>query len=195
MPRLPSLDESSNPELARVFAEIASSRGWVSNVMRALAHSPEGLRRFAALGDYARYRTRLSDRQREIVILITGRGVPYAWTHHEPLGRQAGLTEEEVESIRAGRVPDSFGGQDAALARLALELTGGRPVSAGCFAAAEQVLSPRDITDVLLIAAFYTAVAMVIGAMRVEVEASDQLDVEQAWQRRRGGRSGSGSTS
>ena len=86
--------------------------------MRALAHSPEGLRRFAALGDYARYRTRLSDRQREIVILITGRGVPYAWTHHEPLGRQAGLTEEEVASIRTGRVPDSFGGQDAALARL-----------------------------------------------------------------------------
>src|SRR6476659_9075740 len=113
MPRLPSLDESSNPELARVFAEIASSRGWVSNVMRALAHSPEGLRRFAALGDYARYRTRLSDRQREIVILITGRGVPYAWTHHEPLGRQAGLTEEEVGSIHAGCVPDSFGGQDA----------------------------------------------------------------------------------
>jgi 4-carboxymuconolactone decarboxylase len=53
MPRLPSLDESSNSELARVFAEIASSRGWVSNVMRALAHAPEGLRLFAALGDYA----------------------------------------------------------------------------------------------------------------------------------------------
>jgi hypothetical protein len=41
MPRLPSLDESSNPELARVFAEIASSRGWVSNVMRALAQLPK----------------------------------------------------------------------------------------------------------------------------------------------------------
>jgi 4-carboxymuconolactone decarboxylase len=163
--------------------------------MRALAPAPEGLRRFAALGDYARYHTRLSDRQREIVILITGRGVPYAWTHHAPLGRQAGLTEEEIDSIRAGRVPDSFDGKDAALADLALELTSGQPVSAGCFAAAEQVLSPRDITDALLIAAFYTGVAMVIGAMDVELETADQLDVEQAWQRQRSGSGGSGSAS
>src|SRR6478672_3110225 len=106
MARLPPLDEDADPELASVFAEIAGSRGWVSNVMRALAHAPEGLRRFASLGDYARYRSGLSDRQREIVILITGRNVGYAWTHHAPLGRQAGLSDSEVDAIGAGRVPD-----------------------------------------------------------------------------------------
>ena len=41
---LPPLDEDADPQLAAVFAEIAGSRGWVSNVMRALAHAPEGLR-------------------------------------------------------------------------------------------------------------------------------------------------------
>src|SRR5437899_3150958 len=117
MARLPPVDERSDPELAEVFAEIAGSRGWVSNVMGALAHAPEGLRRFAHLGDYARYHTALSDRQREIVILITGRGVPYARAHHGPLGRQAGLSEAELEAIAAGRVPGSFGAQDTALAQ------------------------------------------------------------------------------
>jgi sugar/nucleoside kinase (ribokinase family) len=91
-------------------------------------------------------------------------------------------------------VPDRFGAQDSALTRLALELTSGKPVSAGCFAAAEQVLSPRDITDALPIAAFYAVVALVIGAMGVELETPDQLDVEQAWQRQRSGRAESGST-
>jgi 4-carboxymuconolactone decarboxylase len=185
MSRLPPVNERSNPELASVFAEIAGSRGWVSNVMRALAHAPEGLRRFASLGDYARYRTMLSGRQREIVILIAGRNVGYAWTHHAPLGRQAGLSDSEVDTIGAGHVPDSFGDQDAALARLVLEATSGKPVSSVSFAAARQALSPREITDALLISAFYTTVAMVIGTMGVELESPDQLEIEKEWQRQR----------
>jgi 4-carboxymuconolactone decarboxylase len=185
MPRLPDVDERADPELAAVFAEIAGSRGWVSNVMRALAHAPEGLRRFASLGDYARYRAKLSDREREIVILITGRGVPYAWTHHMPLGRQAGLSDGELEALGAGRVPDSFSQQDTALANLILEFTSGKPVAAAAFAAAQQALSPREITDALLVSAFYVAVAMVIGTMGVELEPADRLVVEQEWQRQR----------
>jgi len=185
MVRLPPVDEHSNPELAAVFAEIAGSRGWVSNVMRALAHAPEGLRRFAHLGDYARYHTTLTDRQREIVILLTGRGVDYARIHHAPLGRQAGLSEAELEAIGVGRVPDSFRGQDAALAQLILEVTSGKAVSAASFAAAEHELSPRQITDAVLTSAFYTMIAMVIGTMEVALEPADQLDVEQSWQRRR----------
>jgi 4-carboxymuconolactone decarboxylase len=185
MAPLPPVDQNSDPKLAAVFAEIAGSRGWVSNVMRALAHAPEGLRRFAHLGDYARYHTSLSDRQREIVILVTGRGVHYARTHHGPLGKQAGLSDAELEAIFAGRVPQSFSEADAALARLVLEMTGGEAVPTGAFGAAERLLSPREITDAVLVSAFYTMIAMVIGTMGVELEAPDQLDIEQAWQRER----------
>jgi 4-carboxymuconolactone decarboxylase len=185
MARLLPVDENADPQLAAVFTEIAGSRGWVSNVMRALAHAPEGLRRFAHLGDYARYHASLSDRQREIVILITGRGVHYARTHHGPLGRQAGLSEAELAAIAAGRVPESFSDKDAALARLILETTGGKPVSANVFAAAERMLSPRELTDAVLISAFYTMIAMVIDTMGVELETPDQLAIEQAWQRER----------
>ncbi len=185
MARLPPVDERSDAELTQVFEEIAGSRGWVSNVMRALAHAPEGLRRFAHLGDYARYHTTLTDRQREIVILLTGRGVHYAQTHHGPLGRQAGLSDVELEAINAGRVPDSFAGRDAALAQLIVEVTDGKAVSAASFAAAERSLSPREITDAVLISAFYTMIAMVIGTMGVALESPDELDIEQAWQRGR----------
>src|SRR5579883_3220780 len=97
-PPLPAPDETL-PELAAVLAEIQGSRGIVSNVMRALAHTPEGLRRFASLGDYARYGSSLSDRARELVILLTGRGVAYAWAHHAPIGKRAGLSDDELAAI------------------------------------------------------------------------------------------------
>ena len=73
---------------------------------------------------FARYHTALSDRQREIVILITGRGIDYAQTHHGPLGRQAGLSDAELSGdwrrAGAGELCD----RDAALARLILEVIG-----------------------------------------------------------------------
>ena len=73
MARLPLVDESASPEVAAVYQEIAGSRGRILNVFRGLGHAPEGLRRLAALGEYARFQSRLSERLRELVILATAR--------------------------------------------------------------------------------------------------------------------------
>jgi 4-carboxymuconolactone decarboxylase len=182
--RLPPPDASS-PELAQVLAEIAGSRGIVSNVMRSLAHAPEGLRRFAQLGEYARYRSSLSEREREIVICLVGRNVPYAWAHHAPIAREAGLTDAELDAIRAGSVPPSFAPPEAALARLVLALGPGAPAAEPLFAELRRHLSPRQITDAVLIAGFFVMVATVIGAMDVQLEDGVTLGAEQERQRTR----------
>lgn len=181
MPRLPDVDER-DPEVAAVFAEIAGSRGWVSNALRSMAHAPEGLRRFASVGDYARYHTRLPERMRETVILATARGSTYAVGHHTPLGLQAGLTRDEVDALVAGRVPSSFDPREAAAVRYVLEFVRGA-VSDSTFAALREVMSPREITDVSLISAFYLALGTIIAAMGVLPEPADQLRVEAEWQR------------
>jgi 4-carboxymuconolactone decarboxylase len=177
--------DANAPELAAVLAEIQGSRGIVSNVMHALTHAPEGLRRFAWLGDYARYGSSLSERVRELVILLTGRSVPYAWAHHAPIGRQAGLSDAELAAIRAGEIPETFTTADAALARFTLALGPGKPVPEALFAELRLHFSPRQITDVVLIAAFFTMTATIIGAMEVELEEGHVLQAEQARQRDR----------
>lgn len=181
MPRLPDVDEKA-PEVAAVFAEIAGSRGWVSNALRSMAHAPEGLRRFASVGDYARYHTQLPDRTREVVILATARGSAYAVGHHTPLGLQAGLTRDEVDALVAGRVPASFKPKEAAAVRYVFEFTRGA-VSDATFAALREVMSPREITDVTLISAFYLALGTIIAALDVLPEPAEQLRVEADWQR------------
>ena len=185
MNRLPPADEKNDPEVAAVFAELAASRGWVSNALRSLGHAPEALRRFASLGDYARYHSRLSERLREIVIITTGRGTPYAVFHHVPLSLQAGLTRAEIDSLLAGTVPPTFGATDAAVARYVLEFASGKPVTDATFHALRQVMSPREITDVTMTSVYYVALAMVIATMGVEVEPEERLDVELAWQRKK----------
>lgn len=181
---LPPADENA-AELASVLAEIAGSRGIVSNVMRSLAHTPEGLRRFAQLGDYARYRSSLSERAREIVILLTGRGLAYAWAHHAPIARRIGLSEAELDAMRAGSVPGSFGAAEAALARFVLALGPGKDVPEPIFTELRRHLSSRQITDAVLIAGFFIMVATVIGTMRVQLEDGGVLTAEQERQRDR----------
>jgi alkylhydroperoxidase family enzyme len=184
MPRLPSVDANADPETAKVFSELKGSRGWVSNVLRSVAHAPEGLRRLATVGDYSRYHTALDERMREIVILTTGRGSNYAWSHHAPLGLQAGLTQAEIDALKEGRAPPTFDPREAAVVRYLVEF-GTAGVSDATFAALAAELSPREITDVTIIAAYYTGLALIIAAFGVEIEDHDQLEVELEWQRRK----------
>jgi len=185
MSRLPPADEKNDPELAAVFAELRASRGWVSNALCSMGHAPEALRRFASLGDYVRYHTRLPDRMREIVIITTGRGTPYAVGHHAPLGLQAGLTKAEIDSLLAGTVPPTFGDADAVVVRYVLEFTSGKPVTDGTFQALRAVMSPREITDVTMTSVYFVTLAMVITTMGVELESEEHLYAERDWQRKK----------
>ena len=99
--RLPDADPAKSPALEAAFAAFRRTRGIISNVMKSFAHAPEGLAAVAELGRYCRYETKLSEKQKEIVILITGRGLDYAWAHHAPIGLKVGLTQAQLDQIRA----------------------------------------------------------------------------------------------
>src|SRR3954465_9961146 len=106
--RLPPVTEQSSPAVAEVFGEIAATRGFVSNALSSIGHAPEGLRHLARLGAYTKYQTDLPERLRELTILCAARGVAYAWSHHMALARKAGIPENAVVDIGAGRVPGAL---------------------------------------------------------------------------------------
>lgn len=173
--RLPEADPAASPELARAFAEFRRTRGIVSNVMRAFAHAPAGLAALAELGRYCRYDTALSELEKELVILVTGRGVDYAWRHHAPLGRKAGLTEAQLEAIRAGTVPGDLAPAHRALAEYVLAFAALRGVPEPVFAALRAHYAPRQITDVNLIAGYYLAIAATVIALEVEPDPPEAI--------------------
>jgi 4-carboxymuconolactone decarboxylase len=180
---LPEVDPRKNPELEQVYAEITHSRGWVSNAMKSLAHAPEGLRRFAHFGDYARYRTDLSERLRELAIVTIAHQVSYAATHHAALAVQAGIPKEAVEEILAGRVPSILPDNERVAVRYVLEFGSPDSVSDATFAQMRAHFSERAITDLTLIAAYYLAYGTMIKCFRVELESKDKLDIEMRWQK------------
>lgn len=165
--RLPDADPAKSPALEAAFAAFRRTRGIISNVMKSFAHAPEGLAAVAELGRYCRYETDLSEKQKEIVILITGRGLDYAWAHHAPIGLKVGLSQAQLGQIRAGAVPDGLDETDAAIAAYVLAFTTLKGVPEAVFRRLAARVSPRQITDINIIAGYYLCLAGSIIALEV----------------------------
>jgi 4-carboxymuconolactone decarboxylase len=186
MSRLPAADRS-NPELAEACAEIQATRGFVSNALSSLGNAPAGLRQFARLGEYVKYKTDLPERLRELAILCAARGVDYAWAHHSVLAVQAGIAREAVDDIGAGRTPSALPLAEQAMACFIRELAEPQSVTDDTFAAMTKHYSPRQITDVALSATYYRALGAMVLAFRVPQEGADVFRIEQDWQKSKAG--------
>jgi len=153
--------------------------------MQTLALAPDGLRPFADLGEYCRFGTMLTELQRELVIVVAIRDVHYSWTHHEPLARNAGLTDEQLLLIRDGRTPRSLAPAEYALCDYAFEITAGRRIPPRVAEALHAHFNARQIVDIALLTSYYMAVAALAIGLEVSVEGPDALKVEQDRQRGR----------
>jgi alkylhydroperoxidase family enzyme len=184
MARLPDVDLTVATDIADVFKRVTESRGWVSNLMRALAHAPQALQRYAALGHYGRYGTQLTEVQRELVICATVRGVDYGWTHHSNLARQIGVTDAQLSALKEERVPADLGAAERALCEYVFSFTALRGVPDHVLDGLRQHFTPREVVDVALLSSYYMAAGALIIGLDVELEGPELLATELEWQKK-----------
>jgi 4-carboxymuconolactone decarboxylase len=174
MARLPLADPDKDPRLAPVYAHIERTRGAVSNVLKSFSHAPEGLERFAALGEYVRYRNELPPRARELAILTLARGNEYAWTHHVTPALKAGITQSELDAYDNGALAPTLSAAERAAVAFAQEFTNAGRVSDIAFRAAREHFSERQVTDLVLLCGYFVALAFSVNALQVDLE-SDRV--------------------
>lgn len=153
--------------------------------MQTLALAPHGLRPFAALGDYCRFGTLLTEQQREVAIVVAVRDVHYGWANHEPLARATGVTDEQLMLIREGRTPRSLAPAESALCDYVFEISSGRRIPQRVAEAMHEHFNARQIVDIALLTAYYMAVAALVIGLEVPTEGTDTLAIEQERQRAR----------
>lgn len=168
--RMSHADPNGNPHLTATYAHIERTRGAVSNVLKSFSHAPEGLERFAALGEYVRYRNELPARARELAILTIARGIQYAWTHHVTPALKAGVTQEELDAYNNGIVPATLSLSERAAITFAGEFANGGQVSAANFDEARKHYSERQVTDLILLCGYFIALGYSVNAIQVDLE-------------------------
>jgi alkylhydroperoxidase family enzyme len=114
--------------------------------------------------------TALDPRLRELAILRVGHlcGSAYETRQHERIAREAGLTEAEIASVKVGGDLLALGPREQAVVRFAGEMTTDIKVSDGTFRQVAEFLSPREITELSLIAGFYNMVSRFLETLEID---------------------------
>ena len=145
-----------------------------TNLHKLLVNSPDMARAFNGIGSYIRFSSKLDPRLRELAILQVGwlERSEYEFTHHVMIGREFGVTDEDIAGLMAeteGR-PSTLEPLAKAVLKGAREMVRELAMSDPTFAEIKRELSDEHMTDLVLTIAFYCAVVRVLATMKIDNE-------------------------
>ena len=124
-----------------------------------------------SVGAAIRFGCGLSSLVREVAILAVAahRRSPFEWWAHEPIGRRAGLDDDQIAALHAGETP-AFD-DDIAAATYAFckaLIAGGRPDDAS-YEAAREALGLDGVMELVTLVGYYTLLAQLMETFDVGV--------------------------
>ena len=127
--------------------------------------------RLIGLGNFFRYHTSVDRRYIELAILVTGQfwQADFEWYAHEPMARKAGVPDEVITDIRAGRQPTLVDEGDVVAYELASELHRTRRLSDMTYEAAVKVFGERGVAELVGLCGYYSTVSMTLNAFDVDL--------------------------
>ena len=166
MARLPCLDVD---DLAPEDRELLDRP---INLARMLAHSPSGTRAFRRTGGWIRFKSRFDSRLREMAILRIGvtTRTDYEYSHHIELGRQFGLSDDDIPGRHRGPAAGSLTELEQLVLRAADEATEALAISAETFDALRRHLDEELLVELTIIVAYYNAVVRLLNTLEIDVE-------------------------
>jgi 4-carboxymuconolactone decarboxylase len=120
-------------------------------------------------GAAIRYHSTLSDRQREIAILLMAQHERsnFEWIAHVDVGRAAGLTEPEIDALIHGSAADSLSTDESMVARLTIALIATGDIDADLFESAKSIIGDVQIVEVIYLVGYYRTLAMSLRSLRI----------------------------
>lgn len=169
-----------DPALAEVFQRFAQEGREPIDLYRALAHAPPLLNGYAALARSLRYEAQTPRELRELMILRTAQltGSAYEWAHHREMAASAGVEERKVSELASWRTSAAYDARERAALRCAEEVHE-LALSDEGFAELHAAFATSEVVELVLLAAFYEAVARVLQGLGVEVEARHRLRLSE----------------
>lgn len=148
------------------------------NLLGTFARHPALAKAYHLFVAHLLYRTTLTPRQRELLILRVAavRGADYEWAQHVALALDVGLDREEIAAVRDGANHSSWAPTEAALLTAVDELLADACVSDATWAVLAAGLGEQQLLDVVFTVGGYDVLAMALRSFGVRLD--DDLE---AW--------------
>lgn len=143
------------------------------NLFGALAHVPRAMKAYMRYGTALWNVGDLTTRERELAILAVARTLraEYEWHQHVALGRDAGITTDELTAIARGD-DCGFPEREQAIVRYATAVATGT-VTDPLFDAATEVCDTETVVGLTVLASYYVATARFLDALAIPVDGGD----------------------
>lgn len=158
--------------LSRIPGDGLKGKGFPRNVLGSIMHDPRTFGPFLEYWVTCKSAMGLTVREQELVILRMAClfASNYVWKHHVPVAREFGVTQEEIEAVRAGCYSALASSREQSLLVLTDELVEQRTVTAQAWAEHGATLPAGDMVDLVSLVSQYVFFALMNNALQVPVE-------------------------
>jgi 4-carboxymuconolactone decarboxylase len=174
-PRVEPLPESEWSE--EVKKELEPSRAGVGlpkppNVLATIARHPKLLKRWNVFGNHILFKSTLSARHREILILRIGWlcQAEYEWGQHVRIGKRAGLTDDDIARIKKGPDAPGWDAFEATLVRATDELHEDAFIGDATWNALAARYDTAQMMDLVFTVGQYNLVSMALNTLGVQLD-------------------------
>ena len=134
-----------------------------------------------AVGAHVRYKTTLSPRLSETIILATAQiwKAQYEWYAHEPQALKGGVKQKTINDIKAGRAPKTAAKDERALYDFVKELYKNKRVSDRTYKRCHSFLGDQGMVEMVGIAGYYSLIAMTLNVFRAPLPADSPIPFKE----------------
>jgi alkylhydroperoxidase family enzyme len=176
----PRIAPGGRPEIGLLNSAIVGLIGLVlrrqpPHVFTTLARHRRLFRRWLWFAGALMPRGTLPRRDSELVILRVAHntGSEYEREQHERIGRQVGLSAEEIARVREGAGAAGWSQRQAALLEASDQLHASREIGDELWGRLEAMLDERQLIELCMLIGHYEMLAMTLNSLRVQPDGID----------------------
>ncbi len=154
------------------LAEISGKLGNPLNIHRIMAHNPALMQAWMPYRNHIVADSSLEPRHRELLILriAVNCDADYEWQHHVVRGRAAGLSNDEIQRVKAGPDAEGWQAQESVLLRAADECLRDSKISDETYATLSRYYDLAQQMDIITTVGMYLSLATIIKTFRLPLE-------------------------
>ena len=170
----PQKESEWDPEIRDLFERMGyKNEDDLYNILKTLARHPKMFKRWLPFANHVLFKSTLSPRIREIIILRTGWlcRSEYEWTQHVRIGREeAGMEDADFKALEKGSGNPHWTREESVVLRAVEELIPDKCVSDGVWKELSEHFDHAQIIDIVAAVGNYTLVSMMLNTFQVELD-------------------------
>jgi alkylhydroperoxidase family enzyme len=146
------------PELADVYVRMFNNPGVAAKV--------------GAMGEHLRFHGVLDDEVRELVILryAARQGFGYEWSHHQRPAKLAGISQDVIDGLAEGKVPDTLPDASKAALEAVDAVAAKRSIAADVQRRIVDAYGTAGVVEVVALCGLYAMMGYMVTAFDIAIE-------------------------